>query len=267
MNQEIARLAQENGWNYEPIGDPPALGEGMWDQVSNGVARDKVSAAGWEAGRITGGRRSVTQVSQKGRFEVQRTVTVSSAIGSINLGYLAIRLPRCLPHMVLDATSNGKGMVTRPSAGQVLSLEGDFNAHFRLYVPNGYERDALYVFTPDLMALLIDEAGDLDVEIRDNQLIVYRPGGFDLLDPAVWERFAQLRDTVGAKAWDQTDRYLDERVAQGELTFEGAADNDVAKSGKRLRRRLPKEAMLGVWFGAGGILVAVVTVVLVTVLL
>lgn len=267
MNEAIAQMAQQNGWTYEEKGDPPALGGNLWEQVSNGIARDKVSGDGWEAGTITGGTRSVTKVTQKGRFTMTTTVSSSSAKGSINLGYLAITLPRRLPHMILDATSNGRGMVTRPRARQSLSLEGDFNSHFRLFVPEGYERDALYVFTPDLMALLIDEAGDLDVEIRDNQLIVYRPGGFDLLDPKVWDRFAELRATVGALAWSQTDRYLDERMPAPRLEFEGAADNEVADQGKRLKRKLPREAMIGVWFGAGGMAVALVVVVLVLILL
>lgn len=40
----------------------------------------------------------------------------------------------------------------------MLSLEGDFDRYFTLYCPGDYERDALYVFTPDLLALLIDES-------------------------------------------------------------------------------------------------------------
>lgn len=259
MNTAIAQMAHENGWSYEEAGDPLALGGTLWEQVSNGTARDKVVGDGWEAGTITGGSRSATQVSRKGRLEVRRTVTVSAPKRSITLGYFAITLPRRLPHMVLDATRNGRGMVTRPRAGQALSLEGDFDSHFRLYAPNGYERDALYVFTPDLMALLIDEAGDLDVEIRDNQLIVYRQGGFDLLDPRVRERFAQLRATIGALAWSQSDRYLDDRVPAPRLLRAGPADNEVGAGGQRLRRKLPKEALIGVWAAAGGLAVAAVT--------
>ena len=129
------------------------------------------------------------------------------------------------------------GKLRRPAAHQHLSLEGDFDTRFRLFVPTGYERDALYVFTPDLMALMIDETGDLDVELRDDRLIVYKPGGFDLTDPAVWRRFERIRATVGAKTWDRTDLYRDERAAP-ELQFDAAGT--VASGGARLRGRMPR---------------------------
>ena len=47
----------------------------------------------------------------------------------------------------------------RSTRTQVLSLEGDFDRYFTLYCPKEYERDALYVFTPDLMALLDRRGG------------------------------------------------------------------------------------------------------------
>ncbi len=52
--------------------------------------------------------------------------------------------------------------------GPELELEGDFGKHFELHVPAGYERDALYVLTPDVMQVLIDEAADRRVEIVDD---------------------------------------------------------------------------------------------------
>jgi len=235
----LAAFAAANGWQYDAIADPPALGASLWEWASNGTVHDRVSGPGWEAGRITGGTREATSVTQKGAWTVTRSVTVSRPEKSLNLGYLAITLPRRLPQMVLDATSNDRhgssSLLHVPRADQALSLEGDFDSHFRLYVPTGYERDALYVFTPDLMALLIDETGDLDVEIRDDKLMVYRPGGFDLHDPATWERLAHIRRTIGAKAWDQTDMYQDERVGVPTLALAGPVANAVAPQGARLR--------------------------------
>src|SRR5690606_15087483 len=86
-------------------------------------------------------------------------------------GYAAIKLPRKLPNMLLDARNNnslfGTNLPVSYRRDQVLSLEGDFDKYFTLYCPRQYERDALYVFTPDLMALLIDESAAFDVEIVD----------------------------------------------------------------------------------------------------
>jgi hypothetical protein len=240
VSGDLRSFAAANGWRYDETAAPPAS-VGLWEQVATGTVRDRVSGAGWEAGRISGGSRSASQVEQHGGWTVTTTVSVSTPERSLELGYLAITLPRRVPHMVLDARSNDRGpfssLLRRPRADQHLSLEGDFDTRFRLYVPTGYERDALYVFTPDLMALLIDETGDLDVELRDDRLIVYKPGGFDLTDPVVWQRFEHIRATVGAKTWDRTDLYADDRAAP-QLQFDAAGT--VAPEGARLRDRMPK---------------------------
>lgn len=266
MNEQIAALAAASGWRYEAEGNPPALGDGLWEQASSGVARDQVSGDGWEAGNITGGERSASRTEQRGRLTITRTVSVSTPERSMRIGYLAMTLPRRLPHLLLDATGNGRERRQRPTRDQRLSLEGDFDRHFHLYAPRGYERDALYVFTPDLMALLIDETGDLDVEVRDDRLIVLRPGGFDLADPATWQRFARIRATVGQKAWSQTDLYADERAAPASLTLDGSSDandeagtdatNTVAREGRRLRRRIPAMVWVGIGIAAAALALA-----------
>lgn len=69
-------------------------------------------------------------------------------------GYIRFKLPRRLPNMVLDANFNNSAFkTTMPStvrSDQKLSLEGDFDKYYTLYVPKQYETDALYVFTPIL---------------------------------------------------------------------------------------------------------------------
>lgn len=148
-------------------------------------------------------------------------------------GFLALNLDRALPHMVLDSRANnswlGSNLPATFSKDQILRLEGDFNEHFTLYSPKEYERDALYVFTPDLMALLIDNAAPFDVEIVDQWMFVYSRRAFEPLDPATYHRLFGIIDTVGAKTLTQTDRYVDDRVG----TF---AANVVAPPGKRLKR-------------------------------
>lgn len=149
-------------------------------------------------------------------------------------GFLALSLDRSLPHMVLDSKANnglfgGTNLPTAFRKDQVLSLEGNFDEYFTLYCPNEYERDALYVFTPDLMALLIDNAAPFDVEIVDRWLFVYSASEFSPLDPAVYQRLFRIIDTIGAKALSQTDRYVDERIGD-------FAANIVAPAGRRLSR-------------------------------
>ena len=147
-------------------------------------------------------------------------------------GFLALRLDRKLPNMVLDSKANntflGSDLPAHFSRDQILSLEGDFDKHFTLYCPKEYETDALYVFTPDVMALFIDDAGSFDVEIVDDWMFVYSPKRFPALDPATYQRLFTIIQTLGAKAVSQTENYHDDRVAS-------PAANIVAPQGQRLR--------------------------------
>jgi len=158
-----------------------------------------------------------------------------------NWGFMAFALDRKLPHMVLDSTANnglfGSNLDVGFSRQQVLSLEGDFDRYFTLYCPQEYERDALYVFTPDLMALLIDEASPFDVEIIDDWMFVYSATRFPVADPAVFERLFRIIDTVGTKTLTQTDHYSDERV--GDPTV-----NLVAPEGQRLKRGIRRSTII-----------------------
>ena len=150
-------------------------------------------------------------------------------------GFMALRLDRRVPHMLLDAKANnvlGSNLPAHFSRDQVLSLEGDFDRHFTLYCPREYERDALYVFTPDLMALLIDEAGTFDVEVIDDWMFVYAQRPLRLGDGTQLVRMLRIVDTVGAKTVDRTDYYADERIGDRRVDL-------VAPQGARLRRGIP----------------------------
>jgi hypothetical protein len=147
-------------------------------------------------------------------------------------GFLALQLDRKLPNMVLDSRENnsffGSDLPISFNRNQVLSLEGDFDKHFTLYCPKEYEQDALYVFTPDLMALLIDDAGSFDVEIVDDWMFVYSPRRFEPLSVPTYQRLFTIISTVGAKTVSQTERYHDDRVVS-------PTANVIAPQGQRLR--------------------------------
>jgi hypothetical protein len=156
-------------------------------------------------------------------------------------GYLALHLDRRLPNMVLDSRENntlfGSDLPTTFSRDQILSLEGDFDKHFTLYCPKEYEQDALYVFTPDLMALLIDDAGSYDVEIVDDWMFIYSPHQLPGLSPATYQRLFTIIQTVGARTVTQTANYHDDRVASPGANF-------VAPQGQRLRHGTSVGALL-----------------------
>ena len=164
-------------------------------------------------------------------------------------GFLALNLDRRMPNIVLDSRANnsifGSNLPAVLDKSQVLHLEGDFDKYFTLYCPKEYERDALYIFTPDLMALLIDEAAPYDVELVDDWMFVYSTKPFDMTNPAVLARLFTIADTVGAKALSQTERYADERVGD-------FAANVVAPQGARLKRGV---SVLGVVLVAAFVLI------------
>jgi hypothetical protein len=156
-------------------------------------------------------------------------------------GFMAMQLDRALPHMVLDSKANnglfGSNLPAAFTKDQVLSLEGDFDNYFTLYCPKQYERDALYVFTPDLMALCIDNAAPFDIEIVDKWMFVYSAAPFDMSTGHIYQRLFGIVDTVGAKTLTQTDRYSDERVANFTANY-------VAPQGARLKRGVPLAAII-----------------------
>jgi len=171
-------------------------------------------------------------------------------------GFLALHLDRRVPHMLLDARANnsflGSNLPVAFSPDQVLSLEGDFDRHFTLYCPRAYERDALYVFTPDLMALLIDEAGAFDVEVIDDWMFVYSQARFPMGDPATMLRLLRIVDTVGATTVERTDYYADERIGNRAIDI-------VAPQGARLRTGIP---WTGVVIGAVAITLWIIVTVM-----
>ena len=134
-----------------------------------------------------------------------------------NWSYVAMKLTSPLPNIVLDATGNnsflGSNLPQTFDRSQRLHLEGDFDTHFALYCPAGYERDALYLFTPDIMARFIDHAAELDVEIVDDWLFLYSRRPLVGTDPQTW---AWLFGTVAAltQKFAQWERWRDERLAE-----------------------------------------------------
>ncbi|MBG6238577.1 hypothetical protein IWX78_001549 [Mycetocola sp. CAN_C7] len=148
-------------------------------------------------------------------------------------GFVEVSLPRRFPHIVLDSLSNNglRGrQLENPYAGQgAVTLEGNFSQYFRLTCPPGYERDALYLLTPDLMVVLLDEGADFDIEILDDVLFLYRPRRFVLSDPAEWRKIERILDTIGLGTAKRTVNYRDERVGNRDT-------NTIAAQGSRLPR-------------------------------
>jgi len=238
LRVRMSRFAADNNMTFAPFQVNP-----VYSGMIFGLGHTRKS---------TNMLRSMTPIP----FEMgEYTYTVGSGKNqhTYYFGYVGIALQRRLPHMVLDATANnaklfGSRMSNLPvtfGKDQTLSLEGDFNNYFTLYAPKDYERDALYIFSPDVMALMIDnvhtsvdqkdksvKALTLDAEIVDNRLFIYHTAKTKMDDPIVLERFFKIIDTIGAKVSDQSEMYSDERIGD-------RSQDAISKEGIRLKQKTP----------------------------
>ncbi|KTS02841.1 hypothetical protein NS283_13410 [Microbacterium testaceum] len=191
----LARFAQAVSMEYVPsISEPPLPGS----IFSRGSGRTAVDVLRGREPRFV----------EVGNYRY--TVSNGKNQTTVRWGYIAIKLNVPLPHIVLDASGNTISLGTF-GRDQHLSLEGDFDRYFRLYCPQGYERDALYLFTPDVMARFIDNAAVFDVEIVDDWLFLYSSDDMSTLDPGRWAwTFSLLSALLDKLA--QWERWRDDRL-------------------------------------------------------
>lgn len=224
-------FAEANGFGYEPHTPPPPLPGMIFTRQgqSSAFVTDLL-------------RRRAGQPLEIGNH----TCVIGSGKNSTTYrwGYVAMRLPRALPHIVLDARGNnslGRARLPVAFAGQQrLSLEGDFDKYFALYCPADYEADALYLFPPDTMAVFVDSAARLDIEIVDDYLFLYAPGQLSTLEPATWEMLFATVETLSERL-ERWGRWRDDRVSGTGSGFSGQFANGfversggVARQGRRL---------------------------------
>ncbi len=88
---------------------------------------------------------------------------------------IEVEIHKKLPHIYIDGHTSDS-MMKGPryvfSPDSKISLEGDFDKHFQVYAPPEYKSLALSVLQPDVMALLIDNVRDFDIEIYHNKIRV-----------------------------------------------------------------------------------------------
>jgi hypothetical protein len=218
----LPAFAAANGFTFDPRQLTPRYPGGLFSVGYDRYAFNRISAT---TGRY---------------FDVgQYHYAISTDDGSDDRewGYIAVHLGRPMPHMVVEANLPdipGFELPFSIDRRQVLSLEGDFDRTFTLYCPREYEADALYFFTPDLMALCVDLAGGVHGEVVDDWLFFYAPQRFVGLSVAEYESIFALIQNVGAKAVRQSSRYVDARVTDGTARHVALS---VDPRGRRLRAR------------------------------
>jgi hypothetical protein len=143
------------------------------------------------------------------------------------------------------AGSRGVSAAANFGTNHTVSLEGDFNKYFKLYVAPGQEVPALAVFAPDLMSLMEDESKHFSVELAGNRVYIYRSGFISTSDQlqAVYALAKQLsiklRGIAGRMA-DDADVF--QTPANSPLTGTEGLSSDMSW------RKLGK--VMALWFGA-----------------
>ena len=82
------------------------------------------------------------------------------------------RFPGSFPHLYLNYKQDSYNI----KPGKELPLPGELGKKFHLYAPEQYEIEALQVFSPDVLALIEDLDWKCDIELVDQELIVYHSG-------------------------------------------------------------------------------------------
>lgn len=201
----LDRFASANGMKFIPNTKYPAHTGMIFNIGTNNMAEEQLIS-------ITGRYIEVANYScEVGSGKNKHTA---------DYGYVMLQLDRKLPNIVLDSHRNnnklfGMSVSNLPinfNKSQKLKLEGDFNSFFDLYVPKGFERDALYVFTPDLMQDFIIQSGSYDAEIIDDRLYIYSDAKFDLANPDKLKEIFNIIDKVGSKTLSRTSMYVNESI-------------------------------------------------------
>lgn len=78
-----------------------------------------------------------------------------------------------MPDLLLETVSSYSSDSMMGHLPEQVKLEGDFSKYFNLTIQKGYEVEALEIFTPDVMAVLMDKCRTLSLEIVKDHLFIY----------------------------------------------------------------------------------------------
>ena len=160
---KIAAFAWQNGWAYADLLEHTRRPGAAFTRVVHGRERAVMACDDARMPFGLGMHHSVSRGQE--RATIQRP-----------FAFIELPLPASVPHIVL---ANRKHSIV-PTLGlgrgaARMELEGDFAKTFRLIVPEGYQQDALYIFTPDLMARVLDLGSGAEIELVSDRLYVYLP--------------------------------------------------------------------------------------------
>ena len=169
-------------------------------------------------------------------FEPELQIAIASFQGSKSdiagprnvFRYMTMPLARDLPHLMIDSLHNGRMNAVLPGS-EKMSFEGDFDRHFAVYAPAGYQRDALELLTPDVMVCLLDYGKSWDIEVVEDRLIVASSKPYGWSDSNEVPALLHFAEVIAGELGHQVKTYTDPRSARPR--------SQIAKQGRRLSKR------------------------------
>ncbi|MDR1188329.1 MAG: hypothetical protein LBK95_12895 [Bifidobacteriaceae bacterium] len=145
-----------------------------------------------------------------GRHQVENHGNGTSDDFHLPFTFAMSRLPREVPHMILKNRRSRIVKLSQSADVARMRLEDGFPDTFVLYCAAGYERDALHIFTPEVMAACLDLAGNAEIELVDNSLFIYTRSATPFRDPEQLASFLGLAERLTATFAKQTGAYWDD---------------------------------------------------------
>ncbi len=105
-------------------------------------------------------------------FEYMFTVGSGKSSRTYTYTVFEFRFTGSFPHVYLNYKQDQYGVYP----GKELHLPEGLRQKFHLYAPEQYEIEALQIFTPDVLALIQDLDWQYDLELVDQELIIYKKG-------------------------------------------------------------------------------------------
>ncbi|MGB7035384.1 MAG: hypothetical protein WBD71_07635 [Xanthobacteraceae bacterium] len=159
----MRQLAQAIGFNYESTASLQTVQGKIFELGSSRQIEDVLSG---------------TYQSHPIRiFGYRFTVHAGKSSYTAKYTIFALAFEGTMPDIVLAPKSFllASTLGIAPGGCTKIVLEGDFNEHFHLYAPEGYEVEIREIFQPDLMAELVEKYQSYRIEIAGGALYVVCP--------------------------------------------------------------------------------------------
>jgi hypothetical protein len=166
------QLASANGWKYESQGKRGLEKGIMFRQGDRAMENMGVSISNCVEGNIDNkdfrifSFDLITGGSKRDRNIYEYTV-------------FAFKFQGNFPHFYLNNKKNSFGV----DIGNFISLPAEFDDKFLLAAPKEYEIEALEIFTPNILAVLLDRGFSYDIEFVNQEMLIFADGSiYDFAD-------------------------------------------------------------------------------------